>query len=162
MKKTNIKKVLIALDYNQSAQKVAEMGYKIAHSMQAEITLLHVLVEPIYYSYPEYTPILGFSGHLSTSPLILDSLEGLNGVVQKFLDKIKQHLGDENIITLIKNGEFSETILATSIDMKADMIIMGSHSQKWLEKIVMGSVSENVLKGTKLPILIIPTSQNSN
>jgi nucleotide-binding universal stress UspA family protein len=161
MKKSNIKKVLIALDYNQSAQKVAEMGYEIAHSMGAEITILHVLVDPIYYSDPEYSPIVGFSGHLSTSPLILDSMEELNGVVQKFLDKIKQHLGDENIITLIKNGDFSDSILSTSIEMKADMIVMGSHSQKWLEKIVMGSVSENVLKSSKLPILIIPTSQKS-
>lgn len=161
MKKSNIKKVLITLDYNQSAQKVAEVGYEIAHSMGAEITILHVLVDPIFYSDPEYSPILGFSGHLSSSPLILDSMEGLSVVVQKFLDKIKQHLGDENIITLIKNGDFSDSILSTSIEMKADMIVMGSHSQKWLEKIVMGSVSENVLKSSKLPILIIPTSQKS-
>ena len=161
MKKSNIKKVLIALDYNQSAQKVAEMGYKIAHSMGAEITILHVMVDPIYYSDPEYSPIVGFSGHIHSTPLLLDSLEGLTSVVQAFLDKIKDHLGDEKIITLIKNGDFSDSILSTSIDIQADMIVMGSHSQKWLEKIVMGSVSENVLKSSKLPILIIPTSQKS-
>jgi len=162
MKKNKIKKVLITLDYNQSAQKVAEWGYEIAHSMDAEITILHVVVDPIYYSDPAYSPIVGFSGHLASTPLILDSMDGLKSVVQDFLDKIKHHLGDENIKTLIEHGDFSDSILKTSIEMKADMIIMGSHSQKWLEKIVMGSVSENVLKCTSIPILIIPTSNKSN
>jgi nucleotide-binding universal stress UspA family protein len=162
MKKSKIKKVLITLDYNQSAQKVAEVGYEIAHSMGAEISILHVLVDPIYYSDPAYSPIVGFSGHLACTPEILDSMDALKTVVQVFLDKIKHHLGDDNIITIIKNGDYSDTILQTSIDMKADMIIMGSHSQKWLEKIVMGSVSENVLKCSNLPILIIPTSKKSN
>lgn len=161
MKKSKIKKVLIALDYNQSAQKVAEMGYEIAHSMGAEITIMHVMVDPIYYSDPEYSPIVGFSGHIYSTPILLDSLEGLTSVVQIFLDKIKQHLGDDSIITLIKSGDFSDSILETSIDINADMIVMGSHSQKWLEKIVMGSVSENVLKCTSLPILIIPTSKKT-
>ena len=162
MKANKLNKVLIALDYDPSSKKVAEVGYEIAHSMGAEISLLHVLVDPIYYSDPAYSPIVGFSGHLACYPKLLDSMDALKTVVQIFLDKVKVHLDDPSIKTIIKNGDFSDTILQTSIDMKADMIIMGSHSQKWLEKIVMGSVSENVLKCSNIPILIIPTSKKSN
>jgi nucleotide-binding universal stress UspA family protein len=36
---------------------------------------------------------------------------------------------------------------------------MGSHSQKWLENIIMGSVTEKVLHHTSIPIFIIPTKQ---
>jgi nucleotide-binding universal stress UspA family protein len=161
MKKKCIKKVLIAIDYNQSAQKVAEKGYEIAHAMGAEITLLHVLVDPIYYASPEYSPIVGFNGHLECYPILLDSMEGLTSIVQIFLNKMKVHLGDEKINTLIKNGDYSESILESAKDIKADMIVMGSHSQKWLEKIVMGSVSENVIRYSAIPTLIIPTSQKS-
>jgi nucleotide-binding universal stress UspA family protein len=57
-----MKKVLIALDYDQTAQKVAEVGFAMAKAMNAEVTLLHVLSESIYYSSAEYSPVIGFVG----------------------------------------------------------------------------------------------------
>jgi nucleotide-binding universal stress UspA family protein len=36
---------------------------------------------------------------------------------------------------------------------------MGSHSRKWLEKIVMGSVTEKVLNQTSIPLFIVPTKK---
>ena len=72
-----MKKVLIAVDYDPTAQKVAETGFDLAKSMGAEIILLHVITEPIYYSSQDYSPILGFSGYMDMSPLQLDSIEGL-------------------------------------------------------------------------------------
>jgi nucleotide-binding universal stress UspA family protein len=50
-----MKKVLIALDYNPTAQKVAEVGFSMAKAMNAEITLLHVIADPVYYSSPGYS-----------------------------------------------------------------------------------------------------------
>ena len=47
MKTNKKKKVLIALDYNPTAQKVAEVGFSMAKSMNAEITLLHVISDPV-------------------------------------------------------------------------------------------------------------------
>jgi nucleotide-binding universal stress UspA family protein len=45
--------------------------------------------------------------------------------------------------------------------MKADVIVIGSHSRKWLENIVMGSVTEKVLHHTSIPLLIVPTRKNN-
>jgi nucleotide-binding universal stress UspA family protein len=45
-----MKKVLIAVDRHESAEKIAKSGYAIARSMQAEITLAHVITEPAYYA----------------------------------------------------------------------------------------------------------------
>ena len=36
---------------------------------------------------------------------------------------------------------------------------MGSHSRKWLENIVMGSVTEEVLRKTTVPMFIVPTKK---
>jgi nucleotide-binding universal stress UspA family protein len=36
---------------------------------------------------------------------------------------------------------------------------MGSHSQKWLEQVLIGSTTENVLNQTQIPLLIIPTKK---
>jgi nucleotide-binding universal stress UspA family protein len=150
---------LIALDYNPTAQKVAEEGFSIAKAMNAEVTLLHVISDPVYYSSTEYSPIMGFNGFMETGPLQLDSIDGLKEAALLFLDRSRHHLGDKTIHTLTKEGDFAELILKTAKEIHADIIILGSHSRKWLENIVMGSVTEKVLHRSTLPLLIIPTKK---
>jgi nucleotide-binding universal stress UspA family protein len=152
-----MKKVLIALDYDQTAKKVAETGFLLAKTMGAEVILLHVLSDPVHYSSVEYSPIMGFSGYMDMGQLQLDSLDGLKKASQLYLDKFKHHLGDETIQTMIKEGDFAESILKAAKESHADVIAIGSHSRKWLENIVMGSVTEKVLHHTSIPLFIIPT-----
>jgi nucleotide-binding universal stress UspA family protein len=151
------KKVLIALDYNPTAQKIAEIGYSMAQAMKAEVILLHVVTDPVYYSSAEYSPIVGFVGY--TGSLQLDSKYVLKAS-QHFLDKLKVHLGDTTIKTLVKEGDFAESIVATAQELHVSMIVLGSHSRRWLEDMLMGSVTEKVLQHATVPILIIPTKQN--
>jgi nucleotide-binding universal stress UspA family protein len=161
MKTEKAKKVLIALDYNPTAQKVAEEGFSMASDMKAEIILLHVISDPVYYSSTEYNPIMGFNGFMETGPYEPYSIEGLKHAALQFLEKTKNHLGDKNIVSIVKEGDFAESILKTAKELHADIIILGSHSRKWLENIVMGSVTENVLHHTPIPLIIIPTKKNN-
>jgi len=156
----NIKKVLIALDYNPTAQKVAEVGFSMAKSMNAEVVLLHVIADSVFYSTSGYSPIMGFNGFVNVSPTVLD-IEGLKNASLEYLDKSKQHLGDKTIQTMVKEGDFAETILETAKEVHADIIVVGSHSQKWLENILMGSVTEKVLHLTSIPLFIVPTKKNN-
>ena len=161
MKPIKIKKVLIALDYDPTAQKVAEMGYSMAQSMEAEVTLLHVIVDGTYYSALQYSTVgnpMGFSAIDVTN--LLDE-KGLKSATHLFLEKTKQHLGDDKNKTLIKEGDFAESIMKAAKDMHADIIVMGSHSRRWLDEILMGSVTEKVLKMTKIPLFIVPTKKHN-
>ncbi len=157
MKIHKVNKVLISLDYNPTAQKVAEQGYTIAKDMGAEVFLLHVISDLIYYTSEKYAPIMGFKGYLKTGPIQLQSTEALKTSSLLYLDKVRLHLGDKTIQTVVAEGAFDEIILKTAKNFQADMIVLGSHSRKWLESIVMGSVTEKVLKHSTIPVLIIPT-----
>jgi nucleotide-binding universal stress UspA family protein len=159
MKANKTNKVLIALDYNPTAQKVAEVGFSMAKSMNAELILLHVISDPVFYASAGYSPIMGFSGYIDVSPLQLDSVQGLKEASLQYLDKSKQHLGDKSIQTLVKEGDFADSILETAKEVHADIIVIGSHSRKWLENIVMGSVTEKVLHHTSIPLFIVPTKK---
>jgi nucleotide-binding universal stress UspA family protein len=154
MKNTKIKNVLIALDYNPTAQKIAELGFAFAAAMQAKITLA-----TIYENYADYTPviydpIMGFTGYTESDKI---SQELILTKSQKFLEKTKKHLGDENISIILKEGSSAEEILNIAKEIKADLIVIGSHSKKWLDKLIIGSTTEKVLKHSKIPMLIIPT-----
>ena len=156
MKPYPMNKVLIALDFDPTAQKVAEVGYTFAKSLGAEIFLLHVIVDPVYYTSIESFPIIGYTGSLIT-PIELLNTEETKKESGLFLEKIKHHLNDDSIQTLVKEGDFADNILNAAEDLKVDMIVLGSHSKRWLEEIIMGSVTESVLHRSTIPLFIIPT-----
>lgn len=154
-----MKRVLIALDYDPTAQKVAEAGSELAKSMGAEATLLHVVADPNYYSSKDYSPIMGFPGYITADPLQSNITDHLKKTSLDFLDKSREHLGDENIQTKVAEGPVAESILKCAEELNASIIVMGSHSRSWLENIVMGSVTEGVLHHTSIPLFIVPTKK---
>ncbi len=155
-----MKKVLIALDYEPSAENIAQTGYKIASALNAEVILLHVVAEPSYYSSMEYSPIMGFTGFIDSfdSGLSETMKKDIRTQSQEFLDKSKNHLGNNSIKTVILEGDFAETIVECSLTEEADLIVMGSHSRRGLDKLLMENVAEKVLHISKIPILVIPIS----
>ena len=159
MKNIIFKKVLIALDYNPTAQKVAEVGYSIANAMGADCLLVHILSTPIIYTSVNYDPIMGFSGFEALENYQLNA-DLLSKSANKYLDKVKKHLGDSNVETIVKDGEFDDQIMETALNYNADLIVMGTHSQQWLEKILVGSSTESIIQISKIPIVIVPTKKD--
>lgn len=156
-----MKNILIALDYDPTAEKIAQIGYEFAKPLNGRITLLHVISNEVYYSSRIYSPIMGFTGFTPAEPLETERTVFLKEAAVNYLQKSKDHLGDLNINTIVKEGDFADTIIQTAIEIKADVIVMGSHSRRWLEKIVMGSVTEQVMRSSTIPLLIIPTRKEN-
>jgi len=149
MKTSKIKKVLIALDYDETSQKVAEQGFSMAKAMNAEVVLLHVVSEtPIYYS-----------SYIFASELRVNIEKDLKKSTLEFLDKIKKQLGDDAITTVVKEGHVAEDVLKAAKQLDIDIIVMGSHSRRWLENIILGSQVEDVLRKTRIPLFIVPTKK---
>ena len=151
--------VLIALDFEQSAQKVAEKGFLLAKTMKASITLLHVIKNQKVYLSTEHVTVIGFAGRLDNSKGSSKESFDPKKISQQFLDKSKQYLGDNHIQTLLEEGDCTEAILKAANKIRADVIVMGSHSRKWFENTTMGSITEKVLQNTTIPVLIIPTNK---
>lgn len=152
MKTNKFNKVLIALDYNPTSVKIAEVGFTFAKAMNAEVILIHVIEDLVTYSLT----------YLNMGPLQLESVMELKDASEQFLQKTKKLLGDMAIQTVVKEGDFAECILSTAEELDVDVIVMGSLSRKWLENIVMGSVTEEVLRKTTVPMFIIPTKKTGN
>lgn len=153
-----MKKVLIALDYGLSAQTIAEKGYELAQSMHAKVTLLHVVADESYYRSMDASPFMGFYGY---DFFDIDNNTTLIESSKKFLEKIKNHLQDDTIDIIAEQGDFPTVILDTAALLNANVIVLGSHSKNWLEKAVMGSVTESVLAKTIIPMFIIPIIEHT-
>jgi nucleotide-binding universal stress UspA family protein len=147
MKTKEIKKVLIALDYDKSTKKIAKQGFDLALAMHAEIILLHVISEEAVI-YSDYSHI---------HELEFDYKQDIEELTQNYLDKSSAKLEDESIKSIVEKGNISTIILEISKNLKVDVIVMGSHSRKWMANMIMGSKAKEVLKETKIPLFIVPT-----
>jgi len=151
-----MKKILIALDHNAGAQKIAEAGYELSEALHAHTILLHVTSDSTYYASLNYSPILGFDSFSNLDVVQTNAVEELKRTAEDYLDNMKLSLGDETIETVVKEGDYAENILQTAKEMNADIIVMGTHSRKGLDKVLLGSVAENVLHHATIPLFIIP------
>jgi len=142
-----IKKVLIVLDSDPTALKVAKVGFMMAKSMDAEVILMRVIINLVNYS---------------LKILKMDSLfvEDLKDIFKDFIDETSVKQGDNKNSTIVKQGDFAVSLINEANKMAAEIIIMGSQSSKWLEELVMGRVTNEQLQLSKIPILIIPTKKH--
>lgn len=154
-----MKNILIALDHDAKAQKVAEIGCSFGDNTNTVITLLHVVADPSYDKMTVYDPTLIFGSYTNLNLRGPDSLHKLKKTSMDFLEKAKHQLGNTQIKTLVKEGSIAETIQSVAKELNADTIVMGSHSKRWLEDILMGSITEYVLHRTSIPLLIVPTKK---
>lgn len=150
MNNRRIKKVLIALDYDPTALNVADAGFTFAKEMGAEVILLHVFLNLMNYSLT----------YLKMEPLKTESVKDLKIASQNFIHKPKFNDQNNMIHTVVKQGDFAISLLNAAKEMAVDIIVMGSHSSMWLEEIVMGRVTNEVLQQTVIPLLIIPTRKH--
>ncbi len=153
-----MKNVLIALDYGPTAQKVAEEGFAIAKAIKAKVLLLHVITNPVYYASPSYSPIMGFGGYVDIDFLGPDLLPSVMRESERFLAKTKEHLKDDSIQTEVKQGDVAPMIMETASKLKADFIVLGTHSRRWMDEILVGSTAHKLLKHSKIPMYIIPVA----
>ncbi|MGN6195687.1 MAG: universal stress protein [Ginsengibacter sp.] len=155
-----MKKILIAIDYNPTAQNIARSGYSLAKSMNAEVTLLHVVADYTYYSSLDYSPILGFDSFSNLGMIQTNTVTELQNAAKDYLQKMKSFLGDDAIQIITKDGDSGDSILDAAKETNADIIVMGSHSRHGLDKILMGSVAEKVLRNSRIPLFIIPVVED--
>lgn len=141
-----MKNILIPIDLSEVTEYAIKEGIKLAGAMGCKITLLHVidrniLIMPCFPGEPVYVPE-HFIKHQEN--------DMFPGVYQKMLSKN----GIRNDVQ-IKEGSPELEILTMADKIDADLIIMGSHGHGALYHILLGSVSENVLKNAKCPVMLV-------
>jgi len=98
------------------------------------------------------------------SPLDLSSEQIGPAPGTEDLDRFKKKyfLSPDKIHTKVVSGDPSEEIIGYVETEDIDMIIMGTHGRKGLNKIVFGSVAERVVKYAPIPVLVINPYQERN
>lgn len=151
------KKILLPTDGSENSKRANEHAMWIADINGAEIIVLYV-TEP-YYPRMEVLPI-------STLPNPDDVLyeevrEEGKMVVQDFKEEFekiqcKGVCKNVNLTTLMREGKPYLEILKTIDEEDIDLVVMGASGRHGLERFVLGSVTERVVREAKKPVMVVP------
>ncbi len=146
-------KLLVAIDFSKSAVRVIDEAEKLAKALMAEVFLLHVM--------PPLSPIIDVTPDAEALPFEMEKLLPHSGSATEKLHEISGRLqghGIETTIILTHNSEV-EAILDESRKNSVDMILLGSHGHGALYHLLIGSVSEGVIRKASCPVIIIPSKK---
>lgn len=139
--------VLIAIDDDTHARSAVRIGGRLARDLQGRVIVFHV-VPPA----PTYATQAGF--HLPAGELRRAATEHGKEVLQE----AAQHLPDDVPSRLmVKYGEYSpwREIVAAAERERADLIVIGAHSQGALKRPTLGSTAEKVSRHVTVPVLLV-------
>jgi nucleotide-binding universal stress UspA family protein len=144
------RRVLVTVDGSDFSERALQPAFHIAQKFEAEVVLLRVLSQ-------EAVAVAAGNGpqYIEISQLHErhDREEADN-----YLRSIKaQWLATGvPISTMVTSGAPPEQILEAADNCGADLIVMSTHGRSGLSRFLYGSVAEAVLRGTQLPVLMIP------
>ena len=140
-----VKKILYPVDFYESALKVLPVVKVMAEKLGAKIELIHVVRgSSDFVGYEMGTAwYSSFEGEL---------LKGGEKAMDRF---VEEKLAGLDVDTTVAVGNVAEEIIKHAEKTGADMIIIGTHGRKGLEKIMFGSVALGVAKGANCPVLTV-------
>jgi nucleotide-binding universal stress UspA family protein len=139
-------KILIAIDFSENSNYAFDYALTLAKQFNAELTLLHVINEPV--------DLRGFYvPHISFEQLEKEIESGAAGMMEKFCqEKMKDFTGYQ---TSIVTGIPYEEIIRKAQETDASLIVLGTHGRTGLDHIIFGSTAERVVRGSACPVLTI-------
>ena len=141
-----IKKILVPVDFSENAGKLLQSAQYFADKFGAKLSVVFVMQTLDDYSgfFVPHMPIAQFEEELKQSA---------EKKMEAFLkDNVK---GGEALEAVVLNGDIAEEIILYVEREKIDLIIMGTHGYKGLEKVLFGSVADKVVKTSPCPVLTI-------
>lgn len=143
----NIERVLCPVDFSEFSTRAYDYAYSIARHYGAKLLVEHV-VQPLQAAYPFY----GFAEMTlqdTWSHLTADAETGLQELV-----RLHQRNGLQ-AECFVRQGFPWEAILTFAEERSADLIVMGTHGRRGLDRLTMGSVTERVLRKAHCPVLAV-------
>ncbi|MDK2848172.1 MAG: hypothetical protein PWP34_1525 [Desulfuromonadales bacterium] len=140
------KTILFATDFSENSEYAFKYALDMARKYQSLLVIVHVINEPV--------DLRGFYvPHISFESLEEEIEEGARKMMEKFC---RMHIGDyENYQTFIVPGIPYDEIIKKSMDLPADLIIMGTQGRSGLDHVLFGSTAEKVVRKSPVPVMTV-------
>ncbi len=139
-----VKKIVVPVDFTKSTGKLVEYALYMAESLRAVIDFVHVV--------PDYPGDAMIGSPFAQEYQDKDFAASKQKMASLVEDSLKLCPGCEGDVVY---GDPVDRIVGFAEAKNADLIILGTHDAKGLEKVLLGNVAEHVLRKAHCPVLIL-------
>lgn len=142
-----MKNILVALNFDDKAGKLFEWSAQIAEKFNSNVWIIHIAApDPDFIGYD--------TGPQYIRDYRAEDLKEEHRLIRQFaVDLEKKGIKKEGLLI---QGPTVKMILEEIEKLKIDLIIIGHHEHSFLYKTFFGSTAKEVLKKSKIPLLVIP------
>jgi nucleotide-binding universal stress UspA family protein len=143
----DLHRILVPTDFSKHSQNALTYATAFAEKFGAELYLLHV-VQDLALFIPEA---------VSVAPPIAPPVEQMTAAVREALDRVvrENDLGRFQVHCEVREGTPFYEIIQFAKDTGIDLIIMGTHGHTGLAHVLLGSVTEKVVRKSPCPVLTV-------
>lgn len=132
-------KIVCPVDFDGSSVKAVRLARRIAQRDEGTVYLLHVVVP--------------------TDPLVVSAplIERRNETDSRALLRqiVDEELGGIPHEALLRHGSPADETVRVANELKADLVVMATHARHGLSHLVLGSVTEKVVRESSCPVLTV-------
>jgi len=142
-----IKRILCPIDFSEYSRQAIDRAVALAGEYSGSITALHVVTQVVPPRPPDLAVLY---------PPIVYTAEDL----EQFRTHTRQFVERENngapIDVVVVVGNVASEIVRVAEELPADMIVIGTHGRSGFDRLMMGSVTERILRRAPCPVLTVP------
>jgi len=139
----DIRHVIVPVDFEQHTDTLAEFAICMANKLEAKVTFVHVVQKGEYFSDYDSSSFEKFEARIQ------------NNAEKKMAAMIeKNKTSCPGCTGVLLSGDTVDCIVEYAKDQEVNLIILATHGSKGIEKILLGSVADRVLKRAHCPTLV--------
>jgi len=142
-----MKNILVPIDFDGSEKSLIDKAIEIAHSFRSKVWLLHVAA-------PDPDFVGNDVGPQSVRDIRAETLREEHRALQEYADSMRAQNIDAT--ALLIQGPTIEIILEESKKLNIDLLVASHHDHGLLYRALLGSVSNQLIKKSKIPVLVVP------
>lgn len=150
-----IRHILAGIDYSEYSREAARYAVTLAEKLGAHLHFLHVV---------EYEPYIGSGFGVSFTAPLKQYISKQHEQQQQSMEEMKRFVGEfENrgvsVDYLVAVGNPRVEIIRVAKEIKADLIVVGTHGRRGISQMIIGSVAEKVIRRATCPVLTVKLTQ---
>lgn len=140
------RRILVPTDFSPPSAEAWALARRLAHAVNAELVLAHVFVE---------TPL--YSEGVFSGDRVREVYDAGRAWVDKTLGQWAAEARAEGLTvrTVVRTGVPHRELIALAADEQVDLVIVGTRGRGGVERAVLGSVADRVVRGAPCPVLAV-------
>jgi len=147
---TVYKRILVAIDGSETSVLALDAALQIAREADAELQPVYIIDAPLMaYDAPGYDP------SILRDALTKEGTRVTNEALAKM--HLQKTRGVARIAEVDLYGDgIAQRLLVAADELKADLVVMGTHGRRGFQRLLLGSVAERFVRMATCPVLLVP------